>query len=127
MSATLDGVRWDAKALLTVIHKNGGITIDGSDVLLGNTTSVDLSVPDSVGSHPVASAGVTLATVTTANAIAGGPVNSWSSAVGGSNGTITVTTSTATGASGTFQLNLPGFEKTTGTKVVTNGVFDVTY
>ena len=127
LSATLDGVRWDAKAILTVIHKNGSITITGSDVLIGNITSVDLSFPDSVGNHPVASAGLSFATVTTSNPIAGGPVNSWSSAVGGSNGTITVTSSTATGAAGTFQLNLPGFEKTPGTKVVTNGAFNVTY
>ena len=127
MSATIDGARWDAKAILTVIHSAGSITIGGSDVLLGPMTSVDLSFPDSVGSHPVASTGLSFADVMTSNAIAGGAVNTWSSAVGGSSGTITVTSSTASGAAGTFQLNLPGFEKTTGTKVITNGVFNVTF
>jgi hypothetical protein len=127
MSATLDGTRWDAKAALTVVHSAGSITITGSDALIGTMTSVSLSFPESVGSHPVASTGLSFADVMISNAIAGGPVNTWSSAVGGSSGTITVTTSTASGAAGTFQLSLPGFEKTTGTKVITNGVFNVTF
>ena len=127
MSATIDGARWDAKAGLTVVHSGGSITLGGSDVLLGPMTSVNLSFPDGVGSHPVASAGLTFADVMISNALAGAPLSTWSSAVGGSSGTITVTTSTASGAAGTFQLSLPGFGKTTGTKNVTNGVFNVTF
>jgi hypothetical protein len=127
MSANLDGKRWDAKALLTAVHSAGSITIGGTDALIGTITSVNLSFPDGVGSHAVASAGVTFASVTITNPTSGGPVSSWSSAVGGSSGTITVTSSSATGAAGTFQLSLPGFATTTGTKVATNGVFNVTY
>ena len=52
----------------------------------------------------------------------------WTSIGAGSSGTITLTTLTTTGASGTFSFNLlPLGAPATGTKVVTNGVFNVTF
>jgi hypothetical protein len=59
----------------------------------------------------------------------GNPAAGWTAAVGTGSGSITLTTLTSAGASGTFTFNLVAVPNTgaTGTKAITEGVFNVTF
>jgi hypothetical protein len=59
----------------------------------------------------------------------GNPAAGWNAAVGIGGGSITLTTLTSAGASGTFTFNLVAVPNTgaTGTKAITEGVFNVTF
>jgi hypothetical protein len=66
---------------------------------------------------------------TNAMLLVGNPAQSWSGGAGIGSGTVTITTFTSTSASGTFALNLTPVPGTgsAGTKVITEGSFNVTF
>ena len=59
----------------------------------------------------------------------GVPAMSWFASTSGGSGTLTISTITATGATGTFQFTMPPTPGTgaSGTRSVTNGTFSVTF
>ena len=124
MSATVDGTRWDASATLLPTVALGQVGVGGSDAF-ANYTAVSFAVPAVVGTYSLGTAagdrGSASVHFTTATRDM-----LWSLTYGGS-GSITLTTLTAAGASGTFSFTLGPQPPTTGTKVVTNGVFNVTF
>ena len=120
MSATIDGNTWTAIQIAGV--NNGGVVaISGSDATLlavGFAFVGQAAGTYTIGPASAANASVidNLTTTWTANSFQG-------------SGTITVSTLTATGASGTFSYTAP-LTSTTGTpatRVVTNGTFNVTF
>ena len=66
---------------------------------------------------------------TNALLLVGNPTQSWNGGVGIGSGSVTITTFTSTSASGTFALNLAPVPGTgsAGTKVITEGSFNVTF
>jgi hypothetical protein len=123
MNATIDGTRWDASAYLLATQQIGIVAVSGTNAF-SNYTTVTFAVPATVGTYQVAPLTIANASVdfiATAD-------SKWASLAAGSNGTVTLTTLTSTGARGTFSFNLlPLAAPATGTKVVTNGVFNVTF
>ncbi|HWF87093.1 MAG TPA: hypothetical protein VG222_19685 [Vicinamibacterales bacterium] len=72
-----------------------------------------------------------LGPLSTANAflLVGNPAAGWNAAVGIGSGSVTVGALTATGASGTFTFTMNAVPNSTatGTKAITEGVFNVTF
>ena len=129
MSAVIDGVAWNAitvLALKTPLPNNptGVVAVSGTNAFSGAYIEIAFGVPATVGTH-------TLGSNSIANAALQIPNNrdQWVSTTAGASGTITLSTLTATGATGTFSLTLVPLPNTTtrGNKVVTNGVFNVTF
>ena len=123
MSARINGVQWTAIAVNTATN-------------IGNI----LSVGAADGSNPIQSIGfaVTPAAVGTYS-LATGPSNAlvqiltqnalWQASILGGSGTITISTLTSTGVSGTFAFTAVPSQGTTatGNRVVTDGVFNLTF
>ncbi len=124
MSATIGGTRWDASATLLATQQIGIVAVAGADAF-SNYTTVSFAVPATVGTYQVGLLTVANASVDF-NTTTGD--SKWTSILAGSSGTVTLATLTATGATGTFSFSLvPLGAPATGTKVVTNGVFNVTF
>jgi len=122
MTAVIDGLPWTAIAITTAAYNNGTLSIGGAD-----------------GSNPIRSIGLAVSTggpgTFAMNAVAGaarglvsigiGPT--WTTALGGS-GTLTVSTISSTGASGTFSfVATPIAGGAAGNKNVTSGTFNITF
>ncbi len=121
MSARIDGDAWIANAALSVTFTGGVLAFAGSDVATA-TVGVGL-IPTGPGTYPIGPTQPTNANVSL------GTPNSWSASSAVGSGSITLTTFTANSASGTFFFTAEPVATTgaTGTKVVTEGVFDVTF
>jgi hypothetical protein len=130
MRATIDGVSWTA---VTVSAAKGGaipaapagfLSIGGTNSFSGQYVEIAVAVPAAVGTYDVSSSTGANTGLQIPNAS-----SSWSAGPLGGNGTVTLTTLTATGATGTFSFTAVPLRGTnaTGDKVVTNGVFDVTF
>ena len=120
ITATVDGNAWSA-IQVAAINNGGVVAISGSDAsLLAISFAFAGTTPGTftIGASSVANANVidNLSGLWSANGEQG-------------SGTITVTTLTSTAASGTFSYSAPRQTATTGpeTRVVTNGVFSVTF
>jgi hypothetical protein len=120
MIAQIDGTTWIANCLqaaswvantLSIVATNGTDTIT-----LGAITSVPGSIDLTTGA-----AFGTVARVS--------PAGTWTTANSGGTGTLTLSRIDFQGANGTFSFSAPAVSGTaaTGTRVVTNGVFNVTF
>ena len=131
MSAKIDGVPWTAiPQAIQVVRvalpglPSGLLAVNGTDRFSCPILLLTFAIPRVVGTYalgPGATSGAN-ASLGTSNCAAG----QWSDGFGGS-GSITLTTLTSTGAAGTFSFNLTPSPGTTGTRVVTDGVFNVTF
>jgi hypothetical protein len=123
MSAKIDGVAWSGTGGVTAIHGSGLFSIGAA-----NNSGVTLGVA-TIASGPGTYTVGTSATNSNLMMFAGGALRSWKAGVAGGSGSITFTTLTATGASGTFFFTLVPDVATgaTGNKSVTEGVFNVTF
>ena len=124
MSARIDGAAWTASVVTVAVNTNG-LIISGA-----STSSTGVAV----GASRLLGTGTqTFGTGTNFNALATMTTGtqSWSATgIQGSNssGSVTLTTLTATRAVGTFTFTAAALAGgATGTKVVTSGVFDVTF
>lgn len=109
----------------TAAYANGILSIGGTDSARSTTLGFALA-PTATGTGVY-----TLGPTSAANVqiYIGNPAAGWQAGVGIGSGTITVNSLTSTGASGTFSFSLvavPG-SGATGTKTITEGVFNVTF
>jgi hypothetical protein len=130
VSASVDGVPWTA-ATINASFASGRLTIGGTTSIW----SVSFSFfPTGPGTYSIPAPGPSFAFVlSNANPVSGRPVPEWQTSstpgVGGGGGSVTLTSLTTTGASGTFSFTLDPYLLTgaTGTKSITGGVFNVTF
>ena len=128
MSARIDGVPWTATCI--VLAKNDAVTcqcvaISGGDSAIPQLVA-GFGAPNGVGTYPIGPP------LNPANGVvilgsANPPI--WSANAIQGSGTATISTLTATSASGTFAFNAVGGVSggATSTRVVTDGVFNVTF
>ena len=130
MTATIDGVAWRAVCVAVSLTVQGVISIAGGEPTTPTTgTTIGFAAPRSVGSTSIGPLSPTNALLT----VGGGSL--WQSALNNGSGTVTFTTLTTTNAAGannavgTFSFTMTPQSGTTatGTKVVTNGTFNVTF
>ena len=124
LSFKIDGSLLTATSV-TATFTNGILAIGGGDV--SKQTILGFAVtPSSAGAGTY-----TLGPLSSANALLqlGNPVLGWDAAVGIGSGTIVVSAISSTSASGTFSFNLIALPNTaaTGTKAITEGVFNVKF
>jgi hypothetical protein len=110
---------------VTAAFVNGILTVGGGVPASNITFGLGLTpTAAQTGSYPLGPLSSTNALL-----LVGNPAQGWSGGVGIGSGTVTITTFTSTGASGTFALNLAPVPGTgsAGTKVITEGTFNVTF
>jgi hypothetical protein len=118
-SAKIDGATFTATAA-TVVSSSGIVSVGA-----GNASGRTLGfawVDGGTGTYPVGSGNATVGTHTYQS-------HTWSASAIQGSGTITITTKTATRVAGTFSFVLQpdAASGATGTRTITNGVFDLTY
>jgi hypothetical protein len=120
MSARIDGTQWTANVGIHAVRATGAIGFAGSD----GQTLVSLGVAGGVGVHAIGGVTGANGTVTTSDS-----QRSWSAVSNKGSGTITITTLTEERVAGTFSFTAPPVETTdaSGTRVVTEGVFDIRF
>jgi len=122
MSARIDGSNWTASAALAATLTNGILAVAGVDGSLRTIGfAVTATAPGTVTIGPTSAASGTL---TEGSA---GPT--WQAVANLGSGTITITSLTATTASGSFSFNLVANAASgaTGSKIITNGSFDLRF
>jgi hypothetical protein len=129
MSANIDGARWDAVIISAAAIQGGVLRVGGQNSTTTPFVALGVAVPPAVGTYtvgPATTASVAGSLDQTSTSV---PVLlQWNADGGAGSGTITLTTLTATGASGTFSFNLVHIATaSTGTRVITNGVFNITF
>jgi hypothetical protein len=131
MSATIDGQPWvsDAGSVTaeTIPSTPGGYFMEGSQIVLPASQTIvqltlfNIGAPGTypLGVNPTVFGGVAQLATT------GGV---WVTPASGAAGTVTITTLTPTRIAGTFEFTAVGtYGGATGTKTVTNGLFDLTF
>jgi hypothetical protein len=128
MSATIDGTRWDAVVISAAAIQGGVLRVGGQNSMTTPFVALGVAVPPVVGTYTVGPAtGATVAGSLDQDDT-GAPVLQWNADGGAGSGTVTLSRLTSTGASGTFSFTLVHIvTASTGTKVIRNGVFDVTF
>lgn len=116
MSATIDGTAWTAVRVGAPTDRSGPSEVIGSDCV--HTLRISLKGMNGPGTYSVS-----LAEYWTEPQ---SPLV-WSVTSSGGSGSLTVTTLTRSTISGTFTLALAPNQGTAGTKVITNGSFDVSF
>jgi hypothetical protein len=124
LSFKVDGVSETAGSI-TAGLTNGILSIGGTDSSRSTTLSFAVT-PTSAGTGTY-----TFGPASSANALilVGNPASSWQAGVGIGSGTVTITSLTSTSAAGSFSFSLVAVSGSgaTGTKAVTEGVFNVTF
>lgn len=130
MSARIDGVAWTATCI-TVAQNDAVfckcVAISGGDSANPQLAAAIGAPNTGPGTYPIGGP-LDPANANVLTAI-GGTAALWTANAIGGSGSVTITTLTAAGASGTFAFNAIGGTLTgpTTTKVVTQGVFNVTF
>ena len=124
MSARIDGAAWTAVAVSVGVNTNGLIISGANSSGTPIAVAIGMSRQQGTGTQTFGSNANALGTLTVGT-------GSWSATglqgIGGT-GSVTLTTLTANRAAGSFAFNAPPLAGgATGTKVVTAGVFDVTF
>ncbi len=120
ISATIDGASWTASAEVQATYIAYVLAIGGLD---SQARSIVISIPNvmGTGSFALAAGQPAYATVTFGT-------QTWSTALTGGTGSVTLSTLSGSHAIGTFSFTAPANTGgATGTKVVTSGTFDVRY
>ncbi len=121
MSARVDGDAWTATAALAVAYTGGILAFAGSDA---SQVTIGLGfIPDGLKTYPIGPSEPTNGNLSL------GSTQSWAASASMGSGTVTLTSFTANSASGTFMFVADPVASTgaTGTRSVTEGVFDVTF
>ena len=128
MSATVNGKPWQAAVISAAAIQGGVLRIAGQDKMKMPFVAVGLAVPPKVGKYTVSPATGASVAGSLVEASAGLAARQWNADGGAGSGTVTLTTLTAKGASGTFAFTLVHLvTASTGTKVIANGKFDITF
>lgn len=128
MSATVDGVRWEAVVISAAAIQGGVLRVAGQDHTKAPFVALGIAVPPKVGTYSVNTATGASVAGSLVQADAGRPVRQWNADGGAGSGTVTLTALTTTRASGTFSFTLVHMvTASTGTKTIANGKFDITF
>jgi hypothetical protein len=128
MSATVDGSRWDAVVISAAAIQGGVLRIAGQNSMTAPFVALGLAVPPAVGTYSVGPTTTASVAGSLDQAGTGVPTLQWNADGGAGSGTITLSTLTSTGASGTFSFNLVHIvTASTGTRAITNGAFNITF
>jgi len=129
MSATIDGTRWDAVVIIQAAIQGGVLRIGGQNSTTTPFVALGVAVPPTVGTYTVSAAtGATVAGSLDQTSTTAPTLLQWNANFTFGSGTVTLSTLTANAASGTFSFNLVHIATpSTGTRVITNGVFNVTF
>jgi hypothetical protein len=124
MSAQINGVSWVAVCIATSRNANASVALGASDNASNATIAqtIGLAAPAAPGTYPINSAAIS---GTNGLLLIGAQL--WTANVVSGTGTVTINTLTATAVSGTFSFGLVPQAPATGTKTVTNGVFNITF
>lgn len=122
MSARIDGAQWTATAVTTVSNANNILSVGAANA----TSTVAFAVQNpSVGTFPINGQSFHNAQVTL---IPSGSTAAWVASAAGGTGTIIITTLTSTTVAGSFSFTaVPTSSPATGNKVVTDGLFNLTF
>jgi hypothetical protein len=128
MTAVIDGTPFNAISV-TEAQSTGILAVGGTSAFTSPYLVLTFAIPAAVGTYQLGPLTVPNASLSQHNTTS---VLNWVTVLGsGGSGTVTLSTLTSTSATGTFSLTLvpgPGVGGTpTGTKVITNGVFNVTF
>jgi len=136
-TATIDGAPWVSSSNQTAGGSTaanavpGVVTLTGTKIVSStNYTSISLLLGylSGPGTYPLGvNQGTTAGGAGIVSTASGATFSTWSTNLTGSAGTVTITSLTSTRIGGTFQFTAPpqSFTTTTGTRVVTNGAFDL--
>jgi hypothetical protein len=136
-TATIDGQAWVSTTNQTAGGSSAANAIPGTVTLIGtkvvsatNYTTITLALGylSGPGTYPLGvSQGTTAGGSGIVFATQGTSIGTWSTNLTGNAGTVTITSLTSTRIVGTVQFTAPpqSFTTTTGTRVVTNGAFDL--
>lgn len=129
MSATIDGVRWNSTVISAAAISGGVLRIAGQDRTTAPFIALGLATPPAVGTYTVSAAnGATVAGSLDQVTATGAAPLQWNANFTFGSGTVTLSTLTSTSASGTFSFTLVHVAtQSTGQKVITNGVFNITF
>jgi hypothetical protein len=125
ISAQINAVSWVAVCIKAATFFNGIVSFVGSDNVtnFANAQVIGIATQASgPGTFPIS-----LSNGANGRLTIGGTQVWEANAVLGGSGMITLTILTATGTSGTFSFNLIAVPPATGTKTITNGVFNITF
>ena len=123
MTARIDGSSWRATVAIAATYQNGILAVAGGDPVSGGTPTVGFAaLATAPGTFTIGGTGPANGLVTVGS-------STWQAAAGTGSGSITITAISATGARGTFQFTALPVAGTpaSGTRTVTEGVFDVTF
>ena len=122
LTAVVDGVAYSG-TVGTASNTNGILTVTSNTT--DRTRSVNFATAATIGTTSVTGSATSMQVLTSNGTTVTG---TWIAVTGLGTGTITITALSSAGASGTFSFNAPPVGAgATGTKVVTNGVFSVTF
>lgn len=125
LTATIDGVAYTGTINSATLQSSGLLNIASNSSDL--TRSVNFAVqPAAVGTFSGASSAIQLNVITTSG---GAVTGSWLTSLNFGSGSLTITSLSSTGVSGTFAFTaVPATASTpSGNKVVTNGAFTATF
>jgi hypothetical protein len=125
ISAQINGVSWAAVCVKAATFFNGIVSFAGSDNVTNVANAEVIGIATQAGGPGTFP--ISLSNGANAQLTIGGTQLWEANAVLGGSGTITLTTLTATGTSGTFSFDLIAVPPGTGTKSITNGVFNLTF
>lgn len=121
MTAVIDGSAWTAVAINTAVYSNGILSIAGAD-----SSSTIRAIGLSVTAPAPGTYSMTTGTANSVLSIGIGPT--WTANVAGGSGSVTLTSLSSTGAVGTFSFTaVAAAGGATGSHVVTQGVFNITF
>jgi Family of unknown function (DUF6252) len=121
LSAKIDGSTWNASTALTVTYNSGLLAFAGTD----NTTTLAMAVGFINGPATFQIGPSTALSNALVNSTNGAQ---WHAQAGSGSGTVTITAITSNSVTGTFAFNAPASSgSATGTKVVTEGKFNLKF
>jgi hypothetical protein len=127
MSARIDGTSWNANSSISPSYEGGILAVGGEDT--GRQTVAFGVTAAGPGTYGTASGHIVIFSLVTV--APGAQAAMWTARpdLAGTNGTVTITSLSNTGASGTFSFVATAIAGTpaAGTKTVTDGVFNVRF
>ena len=119
MSATIDGIAWNANLAVQGTYQGGALVIGGTNT---NQRGINIAIPQ-ISQTGTYDAGPGFNAVVTYNI----GQQAWVTSNVGGTGTVTVTQLSATHVKGTFSVTAVGASGAVGTKVITNGKFELDF
>jgi hypothetical protein len=123
MTATVDGVPFSGTITVAAIAAGNSLVVSGTSGLGTNSMlTIAVSAPAQIGTYAVGPIGQLVGTLTAHTAVSA--TDGWLAAGPSGSGSLTISTLTSTGATGTFSFVLTPNVATGSNRIVTNGAFN---